>query len=287
MKPLALASLVVVTAVWGATFVVVKDVVELAPPMDFLAVRFLLAACVLALWRPRRLRALSREKCAHGVLAGILLGVAFIGQTFGQQYTSASVTGFITGLSVVFTPIIAGLLLRQRIGPAIWGAVVVATVGLAMMTLRGAALGPGEALTLLGAVFFALHVVALSEWSTENDAYALTVVQLGVVGVACLGLGAVDGIDLPPGPTFWIPVVALAVVATAGAYLVQTWAQARLPAVVAALALTMEPVFASVFGVLVDNDELTLRVVLGAVLVVGAMALTAVSTSTPEPAFRG
>jgi drug/metabolite transporter (DMT)-like permease len=286
VKPLALVSLVVVTAVWGATFVVVKDVVEQAPPMDFLAVRFLLAAGVLTLWRPGRLLSLSRGQCGHGALAGLLLGVAFIGQTVGQQYTSASMTGFITGLSVVFTPVLAGVLLRHRIGSATWAAVTIATIGLAMMTLRGYAIGPGEALTLLCALFFALHVVALSEWSTAGDAYALTVVQLGVVGVVCLGLGALDGIDLPSNRSFWAPVIGLAVVATAGAYLVQTWAQARLPAAVAALALTMEPVFASAFGVLVDHDEVTIRIVLGGVLVVGAMILTALRTSAPETISR-
>jgi drug/metabolite transporter (DMT)-like permease len=106
-------------------------------------------------------------------------------------------------------------------------------------------------------------------------------VQLSVVGVLCLILGAPDGLDLPGERSFWIPVVGLAVVATAGAYLVQTWAQARLSAVVAALALTMEPVFAGVFGVLVDGDEITVRIVLGGALVVIAMAITEVRATTP------
>ncbi|WP_083752625.1 DMT family transporter [Actinosynnema sp. ALI-1.44] len=274
-KPLPLVALLVVTATWGGTFVVVKDVTQQAPPMDFLAVRFLLAAGILALWRPSRLLALSRKQCGHGVVMGLLLSIGYIAQTFGQQYTSASMSGFITGMSVVFTPVVAGVLLRQRIGLSMWATVAIATGGLAIMTLRGFAIGFGDGLTLLCALFFALHVIALSEWSTEGDAYALTVVQLGVVGVLCLVLGVPDGMDLPASQSFWIPVLALAVVATAGAYLVQTWAQARLSAVVAALALTMEPVFASVFGALVDGDEITARVVLGGVLVVGAMAFTA------------
>ncbi|EME54961.1 DMT family transporter [Amycolatopsis decaplanina] len=278
---LALPSLVVVTAVWGATFVVVKDVTEQAPPMDFLAVRFLLAAGVLALWRPGRLLTLSRRQWANGVVMGLLLGIAYMGQTFGQQYTSASMSGFITGMAVVFTPIIAGLLLRRRIGLSTWAAVTIATAGLGIMTVRGFTIGLGEGLILLGALFFALHVVALSEWSTAGDAYALTIVQLGVVGVLCLILGAPNGLDVPGDRSFWIPVAGLAVIATAGAYLVQTWAQARLSAVVAALALTMEPVFAGVFGVLVDGDEITVRIVLGGALVVIAMAITEIRTTTP------
>ncbi|ANN15923.1 permease [Amycolatopsis orientalis] len=281
-KPLALVALVVVAAVWGGTFVVVKDVTQQVPPMDFLAVRFLLAAGLLALWRPHRLLTLSRKQWGYGALSGLLLSIAYIAQTFGQQHTSASMSGFITGMSVVFTPVMAGLLLRQRLGTATWVAVIVATAGLGIMTIRGFAIGPGEGLTLLCALFFALHIVALSKWSTADRAYALTVVQLGVVGVVCLILGAPSGIDLPGDRSFWIPVIGLAVVATAGAYLVQTWAQARLPAVAAALALTMEPVFASFFGVLFDNDELTIRIVLGAILVVGAMALTEFRAVAPS-----
>ncbi|MEU5844908.1 DMT family transporter [Saccharopolyspora shandongensis] len=268
-----MVSLIAVTVVWGGTFVVVKDVTRQASPMDFLAVRFLIATAVLAALRPRRGLKLSRKQLGHGVLLGLALGVAYIGQTYGQQHTSASMSGFITGLSVVFTPVIAGLFLRYRIGLATWCAVVIATAGLGVMSLRGFAIGPGESLTLLCALFFALHIVALGEWSTVRDAHALTVVQLGVVGVLCLALGAPDGITVPMDWGFWIPVIGLAVVATAAAYLMQTWAQARLPASVAAIVLTLEPVFAGVFGVLVDHDELTGRIIVGGALVVGAMYL--------------
>lgn len=281
-KPLALASLVMVTAVWGGAFVVVKDATRQASPVDFLAVRFLIAAVVLGAWRPRRVLELSRKQWGHGVLLGLALGAAYLAQTYGQQYTSASMAGFITGMSVVFTPVLAGLLLRHRIGRWTWGAVAIATVGLGAMSLRGFTMGPGEVLTLLCALFFALHIVALSEWSTPRDAYALTVVQLGVVGLLCLILGGRDGIVLPADPGFWFSVVGLAVVATAGAYFAQTWAQSRLPAVVVAVALTLEPVFAGVFGVLVDHDELTARILLGGALVVGAMVLTEFRSTAPS-----
>ncbi|WP_344428725.1 DMT family transporter [Amycolatopsis minnesotensis] len=270
---LAVVSLVGVTAIWGGTFVVVKDVTREASPMDFLAVRFLIAAGVLAVSRPRLLRKLSRRHLRHGALLGLVLGLGYIAQTYGQQYTSASMSGFITGLSVVLTPVLAGVLLRHRIGAATWAAVVIATAGLGVLSLRGFTIGPGEGLTVLCALFLALHIVGLSEWSAPGDAHVLTVVQLGVVGVLCLALGAPDGIVLPAGRGFWIPVIGLAVLATAVAYLVQTWAQARVPAAVAAVTLTMEPVFAGLFGVLVDHDELTIRVIAGMVLVIGAMYL--------------
>lgn len=270
---LALASLVMVTAVWGATFVIVKDATREASPMDFLAVRFLIATAVLAALRPRRVLQLSPKRLGHGVLLGLVLGVAYIGQTYGQQYTSASMSGFITGMYVVFTPVIAGLLMRRRIRLTIWCAVAIATLGLGVMSLREFAIGPGEGLILLCALFLALHIVGLSEWSTARDAYGLTVVQMGVVGVLCMALGAPNGIDLPADRAFWVSVIGLAVVATAVAYLIQTWAQARVPATAVAVVLTLEPVFAGIFGVLLHHDDLTGRILVGAGLVVGAMYL--------------
>ncbi|MTD57016.1 DMT family transporter [Amycolatopsis pithecellobii] len=280
---LALLALVGVTAVWGGTFVVVKDVTRDVSPMDFLAVRFLIATAALAALRPRAVFTLSRKQLGHGVLLGLALGSAYLAQTCGQQYTSASMSGFITGMSVVCTPVLAGLLLRHRIGRGTWGAVAMATVGLGVLSLRGFAIGPGEGLTLLCALFFALHIVGLSEWSTARDAHALTVVQLGVVAVLCLVLGAPDGIDVPGEESFWLPVIGLAVVATAAAYLVQTWAQARLPASAAAVVLTLEPVFAGFFGVLVAHDELSPRILLGAALVVGAMYLAEFRSAATKP----
>ncbi|MFS8104548.1 DMT family transporter [Lentzea alba] len=268
-----LLSLVGVTVVWGGTFVVVKDVTLQTSPVDFLAVRFLIATVVLMSLRPRRLANLSRKKLGHGVLLGLMLCGAYIAQTYGQQYTSASISGFITGLAVVITPVLAGVFLRKRIGLTCWCSVVTATIGLAVMSIRDFTVGFGESLTLLCALFLAIHIVALGEWSKTGDAHTLTVIQLGVVGLVCIALGAPDGITLPTTWSFWIPVIGLAVLATSVAYLVQTWAQARLPASAVAVVLTLEPVFAGVFGVVIDNDELTLRIVIGAVLVLSAMYL--------------
>lgn len=270
---IALTCLVVVTAVWGATFVVVKDVTRNASPMDFLAIRFLIASAVLAAVRPRKLSGLSRAKLVHGVLLGLVLAAAFIGQVHGQQYTTASMSGFLSGLAVVLTPVLAGLVLRNRIGRATWAAIGLATTGLALMSVRGLEIGLGEGLTLLCAFFLAVHIVGLSEWSTSADAYALTVVQLGVVGLLCLALGAPDGLDVPARWDFWLPVLGLAVLATAAAFLAQTWAQAKVSASAVAIVLTLEPLFAGVFGVLLHGDEVTVRIVAGGLLIIAAMYL--------------
>jgi drug/metabolite transporter (DMT)-like permease len=269
----ATAALVGVTAVWGSTFVVVKDAIERMAVMDFLAWRFAIAALVMAAVRPRAVLALSTAARRHGVLLGLALGGGYVAQTFGLERTPATVSGFITGLFVVFTPLSAGLLLRKRVPGSAWVGVGLATCGLALLSLHGLAVGTGEAITLLCAVAFALHIVGLGEWSTSADAYGLAVVQLGTVAVVSIVAAAPDTLAPPPDAKAWGAVLLTALAATALAFFVQTWAQAHLQPTRAAVVMTMEPVFAGIFGVVVGGDDLTTRMVTGALFVLAAMYL--------------
>jgi drug/metabolite transporter (DMT)-like permease len=268
----ASVALVAATAVWGSTFVVVKDAIGRMPVTDFLFWRFAVAAVLLVLIRPRAVGRLSPFARRRGVVLGAFLGAGFVAQTAGLRTTSATVSGFVTGMMVVFTPLVAWLVLRQRVERSAWLGVGIATVGLALLTLRGVSVGAGEALTLLGALFYAFHIVGLGEWSRPDDAYGLTVVQAVTVAALCLALTAVDGqVELPPDRTAWWAVGFMAVAATAVGFVVQTWAQAHLPATRAAVILTMEPVFAGVFAVVFAGEPLTWRILLGGGLVVAAM----------------
>src|SRR5436305_2331778 len=148
----ATGALVGVTAIWGSTFVVVKDPVQSMPVLDFLAWRFAIATIAIALVKPKAVLQLGRGGLRAGALLGLALGAGYITQTFGLEHTPASVSGFITGMFVVFTPLVAGLVFRRRVGGQAWAAVALATVGLALISLNGAALGRGEALTLLCAL---------------------------------------------------------------------------------------------------------------------------------------
>src|SRR3954463_2577940 len=140
-------ALVGVTAVWGSTFVVVKHAIERMPVMDFLAWRFAIAALVMAVVRPSAVMALSPTARRSGVLLGLALAAGYVAQTFGLERTPATVSGFITGLFVVFTPLCAGVLLRRRVTLPAWAAVGLATVGLALLSLHGLSVGTGEAIT--------------------------------------------------------------------------------------------------------------------------------------------
>ena len=266
-------ALVAVTAVWGSTFVVVKDAVERMPVMDFLAWRFTLAAVVMAVIRPGAVRSLSQAGRRHGVLLGAALAAGYVAQTYGLRRTPATVSGFITGLFVVFTPLCAGVVLRRRVDLISWLGVGVATGGLALLSLHGLSVGRGEAITLLCALSFALHIVGLGEWSNAGDAYGLAVVQLGTVGLVSAVAAAPDSLGPPPDAGVWGAIALTSLAATAVGFFVQTWAQAHLAPTRAAVVMTMEPVFAGVFGVAFGGDDLTARIIVGALLVLAAMFL--------------
>jgi drug/metabolite transporter (DMT)-like permease len=193
------------------------------------------------------------------------------------------VSGFITGLFVVFTPLIAAVVLRRRVPAAVWVAVALATVGLGLISLHGLSIGRGELLTVVGAFFFAAHIVGLGEWSHRNDAYALAVVQIGTVAAFSLALALIKdgghGLTLPSGWSGWGAIAVTALLGTAAGFFLQTWSQARMPATRAAVVLTLEPVFAGVTGVL-SGETLALRGWIGAGLVLAAMYLVELGPRT-------
>lgn len=269
----ATLGLTAVTAVWGSTFFLIKDVVTVLPVADFLAVRFWVASAVMgvAFWpHVRRLDALAWRR---GLTLGVVYGVAQLLQTWGLEHTSASVSGFVTGMYVVLTPVLGALLLRHRTPGTLWLAVALATLGLAVLSLRGLAVGFGEAVTLASAAVYAVHILGLGAWSTQRDAVGLSTVQMLAIASVCTVTAAPGGITLPPDGGVWAAVLYMALVAGAGALVVQTWAQAHLPATRAAIVMTTEPVFAAVFAVLLGGESLGLRVLLGGALVLGAMYL--------------
>ena len=270
---LAPMALVGITAVWGWTFVIVKDAIQLMPVMDFLAVRFTLAAAVLFVLHPACLRGMSRRGYVRGVILGILLGMSYITQTQGLLDTSPAVSGFITGMGVVFTPLVALLLLRQKIGVYTWVAVGMAVIGLALLGLRGWAFGKGELLTLACAVFVAFHIIGLGQWSTQHDIYGLAFIQIATIAVISLVAAAPGGIMMPPDGETWRTIVITAVLATAVAFVVQTWAQSLVTPTHIAVVLTMEPVFAGVFSIALGYEQVTVRTVLGAVCVLAGMLI--------------
>ena len=281
------AALVAVTAVWGVTFPVVKSAVERVPPYSFNAVRFLLAAAVLGAVSVPAVRRLSREAWRHGALLGVALFAGYAFQTVGLQYTQASNAGFVTGMFVVFTPLLAALLLRRPPHRAAVIGVILAAVGLALLSL-GPAFRPraGDVLILGCALAFSAHIVGLGAWSSRHDAVGLTVVQLLVSGV----LHSLFALTLEVGraPGEWDgsvvgAVLVTAVLASAAAFWIQTAAQRVIEPTRTAVILTMEPVFAGVFGFLLLDERLSGRGWLGCALILAGMLTAELGAGAPPP----
>jgi drug/metabolite transporter (DMT)-like permease len=204
------------------------------------------------------------------VLGG-LYGVAQILQTAGLAHTPASVSGFVTGLYVVATPLFAAVILHTRITWLTWGAVLLATAGLGVLTLDGFSIGYGEAITFMAALLYALHIVGLGAWSKPGEALGMSILQIMVISVVCLVATVPDGIVLPDRGADWVSVVYMALVAGALAMFAQTWAQARLSPTRSAIVMSMEPVFAAFFAVLLGGELLTGRMLTGGAMVLAAM----------------
>ena len=260
-------------AVWGGSFVVMKDSLEKQDVFSFLASRFILASILMFMYRPTALRGLSKKFVLRGILAGILLGSGYIFQTYGLTNTTVSNTGFITGLYLVFTPLISLVILRRHVIRIQWLAVLLAFIGLFLISYNGVSIGRGETLVLISAILYGAHFVALGEWSDGGNTYALTLIQIATLAVMASLFTIKDGFQLPPDSSVWLAVLFTAFFATFLAFLVQTKAQSVMSATAASVLLATETPFAVIFGLYFNSDPLTIKIITGGMLVMVAMGL--------------
>jgi drug/metabolite transporter (DMT)-like permease len=250
-----------------------KDSLAKQDVFSFLASRFIAAAILMFIYRPTALRGLSKQFIFRGIFAGILLGSGYIFQTFGLTNTTVSNTGFITGLYLVFTPLISLIILRRHVLKIQWLAVLLATIGLFLISFNGVSIGVGETLVLISAILYGAHFVALGEWSDGGNTYALTLIQITTLAVMAFLFTVKDGFQLPPDSSVWLAVLFTAFFATFLAFLVQTKAQSVMSATAASVLLATETPFAVVFGLYFNSDPLTLKIITGGMLVMVAMGL--------------
>jgi drug/metabolite transporter (DMT)-like permease len=253
----ALLALIAVTAVWGVTFVQVKDAVELYPLFAFLAVRFAIAAAVLAVPAAGRLRSLGRQGWRAGTVLGLLLAAGYALQTAGLERTTVSSAGFITGLYVVFTPVLGLLLFRSPVGRAVWVGVALAVFGLALLSGVGVGEPLGDLLVLAASAVYSLQIVLMERYAPRYDPVAFTQAEMlaAFVGFAVVAV-ALGQVEMPRGATVWGALLVTGVFASALGFLVQTWAQRRTSATRTALAFALEPVWAGIFGFWLAGDRL-------------------------------
>jgi len=252
-----LLALVAVTAVWGVTFVQVKDALDLYPLFAFLAVRFAISTAALAPLAGRSLRALPREGLAAGVGAGVLLASAYAFQTAGLELTTVASTGFITGLYVVFTPLLALAAFGTPVSRALWAGIALSVVGLLLLSGVPGGSTVGNALVLANALVTAVLITAMERFAPQYDARALAFLMVATSTAAFAVLAvASDQLEMPRGATVWSALVVTGLFAGALAHLVAIWVQARTTAARAALVFTLEAPFAAIFGVLLAGEVL-------------------------------
>lgn len=270
---IAAPALLAVAVVWGAAFVLMKPAIEQQPFYDFLATRFTLATVVLIIARRRVLAEINWDLLKRGIPLGVLLGLGYITQTIALELTTAAITGFLTGLYVVLTPVLAYFLFQKKLDRRVLIGVILATIGLALLSLNGLTIEPGQIWGIACAFLFAAHIVALGAWSPGKNVYALTVLQLGTMAVInWIGAYANDGnYQAPPNWDVWFAVIFTAIFATAIAFFVQTWAQSIMDASRVAIILTTEIVWAAVISVSVGQEVLSLRTLLGGLIMITAM----------------
>ena len=263
--------LVAVTAVWGWTFVVVQNAISLYGVIPFLAARFVLASAVLA---PIYATKLTPRALLVGGGIGVVLAAGYLFQTMGLLFTTPTNSGLITGLFVVFAPLADRLLFGASISRQVILAVTLSLVG--MVLLAGG--GPeganwGDLLTLLCAAALGLHIALLSRYASYHDAGALTLAQILAMALLFgLAWPLSSPVSLPP-PGVWVALLVTGLFASAGAFLVQTTVQQHIPAARTAIILTMEPVFAALFGYWLAGDRLVAVQIIGALLILSALVI--------------
>jgi drug/metabolite transporter (DMT)-like permease len=263
--------LVAVTAIWGWTFVVVQNAIAIYGVIPFLAVRFALAGAALA---PLYATRLTRQSLLVGGGIGVVLAAGYFFQTTGLLFTTPTNSGLITGLFVVFAPLADRLLFGVNVSRQVVLAVALSLIG--MVLLAGG--GPeganwGDLLTLLCAAALGLHIALLSRYAASYDAGALTLAQiLSITLIFVIVWPFFGAVALPP-PTVWIALLITGLLASAGAFLVQTTVQQHIPAARTAIILTMEPVFAALFGYWLAGDRLVAVQILGALMILSALVI--------------
>lgn len=271
---LATFALLFATALWGSSFSITQLVVTQMDLVSGMFFRAAIAFLVLFFLKPKVVFGLSSTDRNRSIAIGVFLGSGYLLQSWGLQHTTATASGFIAGMFVVFTPLVGAILFKEKIKGLTWPAIAIAIFGLAIMTLRGVGFGFGESITIVTAFMWSLQITFLSRWGKKEIAWAMTTIQMGVVAlmslIISLGLGK---FEIPPNE-LWDELIYLGAGAGALALLLQTWGQSQVSAVRAAIIFTLEPVWGAVFSVIIVSDVITPPIAIGGGLIILAMLIS-------------
>jgi drug/metabolite transporter (DMT)-like permease len=268
------ASIFLTTLIWGSTFAISRDVLDYWPPLSYLALRLPLAALLFAALFPRQLFGARLDAWRAGAALGLLMGFGFIGQTVGLLWTTPAKSAFITGLTTPLVPVVVYALWRTRPSRENFAGIVLASIGGALILApagASAAVNTGDLITLGTTILFAAHITLMSLYARRFDVRQLSALQITVAAALMLlvwlsvrawgGLagGLPEGLAREAEPLVWnattlTQLIYMSTVATVVSFLLWTWGQARMPATHAAVIFSLEPVFATLFAVLLRGS---------------------------------
>ncbi len=290
-------SLALCSLLWGATFVVVKNGLDHASVFIFLAVRFSVAAVLMAAWSNRALQRFEREDLFAGLRLGCFMFLGYAFQTAGLQYTTPAKSGFVTGSSVVLVPLLLALFWGKRLSWGAYAGAFVAVLGLYFLTIPAegiAYLNRGDVLTFVAAGLYAVHIILVAEYTRQHSAKALSLIQVAAcAAMAWVTAGAAAAIRWQPARFEWrseliLGILICAVFATAVAFSIQLWAQQYTTPGHAAILFTLEPVFAVITSYILIRERLGQRALLGALFVLAGIFVAEIlgppaAPESPEP----
>ena len=270
------------TFLWGTSFVVLKSALDAMPTLWILAIRFLGAALLMALFGAKQLAKLDRSYWKGGTVMGLFLTAAYIIQTYGLVYTTPGKNAFLTATYCVLVPFLWWVIRRQKPERSHVIAAVICFVGIGLVSLQEhLTVNPGDLITIFCGLFYGLHIIATSVWAKDRDAVLLSMVQFLTAAVICFALAPL----VSPFPSqvpadTWLRIGYLCIMCTGVCFLLQTIGQKYTPANEVAIFLTLESVFGAAISVLFFHENLTVQVFCGFVLI-----FLAVLISETKPAF--
>jgi drug/metabolite transporter (DMT)-like permease len=290
-------SLAFCSLLWGASFVVVKNSLARSSVYIFLAVRFTLAALLMAAFRPRVFRTLKKEELLAGAALGFFMFGGYAFQTTGLEYTTPAKSGFVTGSSVVMVPLLLGIFWGRRLTLWVYAGVFAAVFGLYFLTVPAEGvsyLNRGDLLTFVAAGLYAMHIILVGDYTRRHSVAALSVLQVAACAAlawVATGLTSVTGWQAARfgwQPRSLLGIAICAVLATAVAFSIQLWAQQFTTSSHAAILFTLEPVFASMTSYILLRERLGTRALLGAAFVLAGILIAELlgpptAPESPEP----
>lgn len=269
--------LLVTTVIWGFAFVVVKDSLDYIPASYMLAFRFTIAAVVLGIIFIRRLRHLNKHILARGAILGVFLFLSYLLQTIGCQYTTASKNAFLTTIYVILVPFLHWILNKKKPGTASIVAAFMAILGIGLLSLNGdLTMNIGDVLTLLCGLGYALHIIYIDRYTEDSDPIILTVLQLLMAAICSWIVAPIMDGGFPAAafqPNIIMGMLYLGLGSTMVAFLLQNVCQKYAEPNTAALFLSLECVFGSIFSVIFLHEVFTPRMLAGGIIIFMAIVL--------------